>query len=60
MKNTLLLQCILCCFLLLTSIMIFAKTKNEAVDVGAFGSPCARNMSLNDLTNVVFSELFDE
>ena len=60
MKNTLFLQCFLCCFILFSSIMIYAKTKAEAINVGTFGGEYISNTSLDDLTSTLFSELFDE
>lgn len=60
MKTNIILQCILCSFLLIVSIIIGFRSNERTAEVGAFGITEFSNDTFEDLSFNLFEELFNE
>ncbi|MBQ7399949.1 MAG: hypothetical protein IJW06_05795 [Clostridia bacterium] len=60
MKKNILLQCVLCSFLLLASIVLSYRTNKRTAQVGAFGISASANDTFEDLSLNLFEEIFNE
>lgn len=60
MKKNILLQCVLCSFLLLASIVLSYRTNKRTAEAGAFGITEFSNDTFEDLSFNLFEEFFNE
>lgn len=60
MRKAVLLQCVLCSFLLAVSLVLSYRTNRRAVQTGTFGAAELSNDTFEDLSLNLFVELFNE
>lgn len=60
MKANIILQCILCSFLLIVSMIINFRSNERTAEAGAFGTTEFSNDTFEDLSFNLFEELFNE
>lgn len=60
MKTNIIIQCILCSFLLIASIVIGFRTSQRTAKVGAFGISGFSNDTFEDLSFNLFEDYFNE